>query len=495
MRYPESLRQRYKGILGYTGVIACIVGLLILSPLLCLPFYNNELCIGWAFVWPGLLTLLAGWVLSRLFLPRKAFNLTYQEGSVIVVLSWTVAILAGAVPFLISLDLSLTQAVFESTSGWTTTGLSVVDVTTAPHLVLFYRSVLQLAGGAGFAIIMLSALAGPAGTALSAAEGREGRLVPNIKRSAKLVVSMYTCYAAMGIVALRVVDMEWFDALNHSFTAVSTGGFSTRSQSIGYWNSPGVEAVIIVLMLLGSTNFLTSYMLLNRKFKLVLRNGELRLELAFLLFSLTLVFFGVTKNLYPILHEGLRVTIFQVVSAMSTTGFSTVGHENWGGLGWIVLIVLMLIGGGTGSTAGGLKQYRIYILYRGLLWEFRRLILPQKAVTDPDVWHGEQQRFISDEDLRHAGLFVFLYLAIFTFGSMIISAYGYSLKQALFEFASTLGTVGLSAGVTTADAPPGILWIQILGMLLGRLEFFTIIVGAIKLSQDLRSMAPNSTHF
>jgi len=495
MRYPEYLRQRYKGILGYAGVIACIVGLLILSPLLCLPFYNNEIAIAWSFVLPGLLMLCAGWVLSRLFLPRNSFNLTFQEGSVIVALSWTTAILAGAVPFLISLDLNFTQAVFESTSGWTTTGLSVVDVTTAPHLVLFYRSVLQFAGGAGFAIIMLSAMAGPAGTALSAAEGREGQLVPNIKRSAKLVVSMYTCYAAMGIVALRTVGMECFDALNHSFTAVSTGGFSTRSQSIGYWNSPGVEAVIIVLMLLGATNFLTSYMLLKRRFGLIWRNGELRLEFVLLLSSLTLVFFGATKNLYPILHEALRVTIFQVISAMSTTGFSTVMHENWGGLGWMVLIVLMLIGGGTGSTAGGLKQYRIYILYRVLLWEFRRLILPQKAVTDPDVWHGEQQRFISDEDLRHAGLFVFLYLAMFTFGGMIISAYGYSMKQALFEFASTLGTVGLSAGVTTADAPPGILWTQILGMLLGRLEFFTIIVGAIKLSQDLRSMAPNSTHF
>lgn len=488
MRYPEFLRQRYKGILGYTGVIACIVGLLILSPLLCLPFYSNELCIGWAFVWPGLLTLLAGWVLSRLFLPRKPFNLTYQEGSVIVVLSWTMAILAGAFPFLISLDLSLTQAIFESTSGWTTTGLSVVDVTTAPHLVLFYRSVLQLAGGAGFAIIMLSALAGPAGTALSAAEGREGQLVPNIKRSAKLVVSMYTCYAAMGIVVLRAVDMGWFDALNHSFTAVSTGGFSTRAESIGYWDSPSVEAVTIVLMLLGGTNFLTSYTLLKGRFKLVRRNGELRLEFVLLLFSLTFLFLGVTKNLYPVLHKAVRVTIFQAVSAISTTGFSTVGYENWGGLGWIVLIVLMLIGGGTGSTAGGLKQYRIYVLYRGLLWEFKRRILPQKVVTEPDIWHGEQRRFISDEDLRHASLFVFLYLAVFTFGDMIISAYGYSLKEGLFEFASTVGTVGLSVGVTTASAPSGLLWAQIMGMLLGRLEFFTIIVGTIKLAQDLRSM-------
>jgi trk system potassium uptake protein TrkH len=241
-------------------------------------------------------------------------------------------------------------------------------------------------------------------------------------------------------------------------------------------------------MFLGATSFLTSHMLLKRRFKFVMLNGELRLELALLLFSFAVLFFGVTKNLYPILDKTLRVTIFEAVSAISTTGFSTVGYENWGGLGWIVLIVLMLIGGGTGSTAGGLKQYRVYVLYRGLLWEFRRRILPQQVITDPDVWHGEQRRFISDEDLRRAGLFVFLYLAMFIFGAMIISAYGYPLKESLFEFASTVGTVGLSVGVTKASALSGMLWTQIIGMLLGRLEFFTIIVGAIKLGQDLRSM-------
>ena len=488
MRYPQFLRQRYKRILGYTGVIACIVGLLILSPLLCLPFYSDEIVIGWGFVFPGLLTLLVGWILWHACLPKETFDPTYQEGPIIIVLSWIMAILAGAIPFLINLDLGFTQAVFESTSGWTTTGLSVVDVATAPRLVLFYRSVLQFAGGAGFAIIMLSALAGPAGTSLAAAEGREGQLVPNIKRSAKLVFSMYTCYALVGIIALRAVDMEWFDALNHSFAAVSTGGFSTRPQSIGYWNSPGVEAVAIVLMLLGGTNFLTSYMLLRGKLKLVGRNGELRLELVLLLFSFAFLFLGVAKSLYPVLHKAVRVTIFEAVSATSTTGFSTVGYENWGGLGWILLIVLMLVGGGTGSTAGGLKQYRVYILYRGLLWEFKRRILPEKVVTEPDVWHGEQRRFISDEDLRRAGLFVCLYLAVFVFGAIIISAYGCSLREGLFEFASTVGTVGLSVGVTKASAPSAILWTEIIGMLFGRLEFFTVIVGTIKLVRDVRSM-------
>jgi trk system potassium uptake protein TrkH len=488
MRYPEFLRQRYKGILGYTGVIGCIVGLVILSPILCVPFYKNEIPILWGFVFPGLLVLILGWLLVRICPPNESFDLTFQEGTVIIVLSWIAAVSASAIPLLITLDLTFTQAVFESTSGWTTTGLSVVDVAAAPHLVLFYRSVLQYAGGAGFAIIMLSALVGPPGTALRAAEGREGQLVPNVKRSAKLVVSMYACYALMGIASLHVAGMGWFDALNHALTAVSTGGFSTQPQSIGHWNSPSVEAVTIVLMLLGSTCFLTTYMLLQGKFQSVKRNGELRLALTLLLFFIPLLFLGVTKNLYPGLAKTLRVTIFELVSAISTTGFSTVGYETWGDMGWLLLIVLMLVGGGTGSTAGGLKQYRVYVLYRGLLWEFKRRILPQQVISDPDIWHGEQRRFISDEALRHTSVFVFLYLAMFTSGAMIISAYGYSLKESLFEFASTVGTVGLSVGITTASAPSGILWSQIIGMLLGRLEFFTIIVGAIKLAQDVRWM-------
>jgi trk system potassium uptake protein TrkH len=348
---------------------------------------------------------------------------------------------------------------------------------------------LQYAGGAGFAIIMLSALVGPPGTALGAAEGWEGQLVPNVKRSAKLVASMYACYALIGIASLRSVGMGWFDALNHALSAVSTGGFSTRPQSIGHWNSPSIEAVTIVLMLLGSMCFLTSYMLLKKKPESIKRNGELRLELALFLFFIPLLFFGVTKTLYPALHKALRVAIFEAVSALSTTGFSTVaGYDTWGDLGWMVLIVLMLIGGGTGSTAGGLKQYRIYILYRGLLWEFKRRILPEQVISDPHVWHGEQRRFISDEDLRHAGLFVFFYLCVFVAGGIIVSGYGYTLKESLFEFASTMGTVGLSVGITVADAPSGILWTQIVGMLLGRLEFFTIIIGVIKLVQDVHAM-------
>ena len=488
MRYPKFLRQRYKGILGCTGVMFRVVSLVMLSPLLCLPFYIDELPVCWGFVWPGLSIFVIGWILSRAFSSDESFNLTYQEGPVIIVLSWLAAVIAGAVPFLMILKLNGLQALFEATSGWTTTGLSVVDVSTAPHLVLFYRSVLQFVGGAGFAIIMLSALVGPAGPALSAAEGREAQLVPNVKRSAKLVVSMYAAYTIVGILCFRVAGMDWFDATNHAFTAISTGGFSTRPESFGYWNSPGIEAVAIVLMLLGSTNFLTAYVLLRGKFKCVCRNGELRLELVLLIVFVTYLLLGITASLYPLLEKALRVGIFEAVSALSTTGFSTVRYETWRSAGWMALIVLMVIGGGTGSTAGGIKQYRIYVLYRGVIWEFKRRFLPERVVTDPDVWVGEERRFVSDEEFRRVSLFVFFYLAVFVSGALIISGYGFSLKEGLFEFASTVGTVGLSVGVTNADAPSGMLWVQVIGMFLGRLEFFTVVVGILKMARDIRDL-------
>jgi trk system potassium uptake protein TrkH len=166
-------------------------------------------------------------------------------------------------------------------------------------------------------------------------------------------------------------------------------------------------------MLLGATNFVTSYLLLKAKYRSIIRNSELRFQSFLLLVSIPLVFFCVTQSLYPTLDKALRVTVFELVSAATTTGFSTADYRNWKELGWIVMIVLMIIGGGTGSTAGGLKQYRVCIMYRGLIWEFKRRMLSEKAVTQPDVWHGEQQRFINDEDFRHVGLFIFLYMATF----------------------------------------------------------------------------------
>ena len=485
-RYKSFLRQRYRAIFGYTGLVCLISGLALLLPLIALIFYPEELSLAWGFLVPGIILCVLGLILWRSLAPKKATSLTLQEGAVIVVLSWLVAIVVGTVPLMTIQGLNFTQAMFESTSGWTTTGLSVVDVTKASRLILLYRSTIELFGGAGLAIITLSAIAGPSGSGLASAEGRTEQLVPNVRRSAKLVLGIYLGYIIVGTIALDLAGMSFFDAINHSFAAVSTGGFSTRPESIGYWDNTAVEVVTNVLMIVGAFNFVTSYMLLTGKFKSVMRNGEIRLQFFLYVLCSIVLLFGVVLPLYPNLGKAIRVSIFETITALSTTGFSTVGYTDWIGLGWLILILLMLIGGGSGSTAGGIKQMRVYILYRALMWEIRQMLMPAGTVNEAHIWEGDKRKFLQNDQVKQISIFVFLYLMIFGIGSAIIAAHGYTLQESLFEYASAMGTVGLSVGVTAADAAPGLLWAETVGMFLGRLEFFTVFVGVVRLLRDTR---------
>ena len=241
-------------------------------------------------------------------------------------------------------------------------------------------------------------------------------------------------------------------------------------------------------MILGTLNFLTSYFLLRGKFKSVVRNGEVRLMALVIPLCALIIFFGIAVNLYETLGKGIRVAIFETITALSTTGFSTVGYSDWNSLGWTILIILMLIGGGTGATAGGIKQFRIYALYRALLWEVKRMMQPKNTITEPSYWQGDRRSFFSDSQIRTVALFLFLYFLVFFVGVIITAAYGNSIPDSLFEYASSLSTVGLSIGVTSADAPVGLIWTQIVGMFLGRLEFFTVIVGIVRLFKDIPSV-------
>lgn len=418
---------------------------------------------------------------------------TVQEGAVIVVLTWAAVCLASAWPFLGASELGFTHALFEAVSGWTTTGLSVVDVTEASPLLLYWRSAMQLAGGAGFAILMLAALgasggAGSPGAGLPAAEGRGEQLVPQVRQSAKLVVSLYAGYAALGTALFLTAGMAPFDAVNHAFAAVSTGGFSTVPDSIGHWDSAAVEAVTLPLMVLGNLSFLTVHALLRGKLRAAARDGEVRLMAAALPLAAGAVFALVCRDLYPTLGKQVRVAVFETVTALTTTGFSTVGYGGWSGFGIWVLLVLMVVGGGTCSTAGGLKQARVYRLAVALAWELRRPLRPRRWVAQPFFWQAERRCFLDDAQVRQLAAFATLYLAALASGTAVLAAHGYGLQESLFEFASALGTVGLSVGVTSAATPAAVLWAEIAAMLLGRLEFFVIFVGTAKLLWDLATL-------
>lgn len=486
-RRGAQLARRYRTIVAYAGLIWIFAAAVLVSPLLALPAYPGEVRRWWAYVLPALALAGVGALAWRLRLPaheRDERAISLSEGAAVVVLAWLGAIAAGSLTLALTAGLGFTQAVFEATSAWTTTGLSVVDVTTAPRLVLLLRSNLELAGGAGLAILMISVMGGPAGQGLSSAEGRQEQLVPHVVRSAKLVIVLYSVYNALGVLALRLAGMSWFDAVNHAFAAVSTGGFSTRVESIGYWDSPAVEGVTIVLMLLGTTSFIVAWRLAQGHWRDAVRNGELRLLLVLVAVGSALLTWLVTAPRHGGLPGGLRVAVFNVVSALSTSGFSTVDYAPWGPFGVGLLILLQLIGGGTGSTAGGIKLARVHLLVRVVVWEVQRTFLPRAAITRPYVWQGGERAPVLDEDARRVAAFVVVYLCAFVAGSGVIAAHGVRLQDAMFEMASSLSTVGLSVGVTRPDAPPAILWTQILGMLLGRLEFFALIVGVLRLLRD-----------
>jgi trk system potassium uptake protein TrkH len=484
LREGDYLRQRYAAILSSAGIILVLSGLLMLSPLLVLPAYPQEARDAWAFLVPAACLGLMGVMLRRLFRRPSGITLSIREGGVIVLISWTTVMLFSAWPFMSVLGMEFSRAFFESVSGWTTTGLSVVDVTRASKMILLWRSVMQVAGGAGLAIIMMSAIVGPTGVGVSSAEGRSDQLVPQVRQSARLVLMIYTGYGAAGTLAYWLAGMSPFDALNHSFAAVSTGGFSTSPESIGHWDSVAVEAVSLPLMLLGNLSFVTAWLLWRGKFRFVTRNGEVRLLAVIIPMAASVVFLITCLGLYPRIGKSIRVAVFEAMTALTTTGFSTVSYDNWNDFGVLVLIVLMLIGGGTCSTAGGIKQFRVYLLWRLLLWEIKRALLPRNAVLERPVWEGNHRVFVDDARVRRICLFVFLYLAIYLLGALLLCACGYSLQDSLFEFASAIGTVGLSVGVTSADMPDIALWAETIAMFLGRLELIVVIVSLLKVFGD-----------
>lgn len=486
MREKEYLRKRYGAVVSSIGFIFLISGALMLTPLLILFSHPEESPDALAFLSPSACLLLMGTGLWHFFRSTSDATLSVQEGGIIVVISWIGVILFSAWPFASISEFSFSRAVFESMSGWTTTGLSVMNVKSAGPMILIWRSIIQLAGGAGLAIIMMSAITGPTGVSISSAEGRGDQLAPNVKQSARLVLIIYLSYAVLGTLAYRVAGLSFFDAVNHAFAAVSTGGFSTRAESIGYWNSIPVEAVTLTLMILGNLSFVTAWLLWQGKFRSVIRNGEVRLITALIPFFSFFIFLLTCRTLYPQLEKSLRVAVFETVSAITTTGFSTVSYTSWNAFGIFSLVVLMLIGGGTCSTAGGMKQFRIYLLWRVLVWEIQRCLKPGGAILQRPLWEGGRKVFVDDASVRQVTVFVFLYLTTYVFGVLILCACGFNLEDSLFEFASALGTVGLSAGLTSYTMPEMALWAEILAMFLGRLEFLVVILSLIKLGKDVR---------
>ncbi|MCX7653588.1 MAG: TrkH family potassium uptake protein [Fervidobacterium sp.] len=483
--------NRYIKIFKAFSIIMIQYSFIALFPIIFCVFYPEELKHIYGFILTATISL-SIYLIGYLVKIEDVGTINYKDGALLTIFTWIMVALLSAIPHMVEGRLNFSQAVFESVSGLTTTGLTMyTDVTKVSKLVLFWRSLTQYIGGAGFALLMLSMVIGPKGVGFYKAEGRADNLVPNLRRSTQIILQIYLAYTAFGTLALTLAGMNWFEALNHTMTALATGGFSTRNGSIGEFNSLAIEIIIIVLMYLGATGFAIHYAFWKGNWKSVLKNGEPWLMTSSIaIFSTVVAFNGVGKYFKDFL-SGLRYSLFQITSAISGTGFQTLplNEKKWLSFSPLMLslIVLMIAGGQMDSTSGGVKQFRIWIILNTLSESVKGFLLPKSRVKTHVLYKGEQQLVLTSENIKEALLILFLYILSFIIGSFILTLHGYDLQRSMFEFASAMDGVGLSSGVTSPDMPLSAMWTLTLGMFTGRFEFLIIIYAFSRVFDDLRN--------
>ena len=407
-----------------------------------------------------------------------------RESYISVFMAWFLFSLFGSFPFFLSGEIpSFTDAFFESTSGITTTGSSVLtDIGSMSKGLLFWRSLIQWLGGLGivvFSLALLPLLGGEASQLFDAESSglTHDKFRPRITSMAKRLWGIYMGLTLLLIVLLYLGPMDWFDAVCHGFTTLSTGGFSTKQLSIGYWDSAYLEGVIILFMIIGATNFSLLYFLFKGKFRRFFRDEEFRWYLGIiavvtLLVSGLLYQHGIFFN--PI--ETISHAFFQVVAIFTTTGFSTGDFVQWGASFWIVFMFLMVVCGCAGSTSGGMKTVRAVVLAKNTLSEFSRLIHPRAII--PVRLNGKALSFGVVQRLL---AFAFLYICIIFFSWLVLTLAGMPIMEALGASVSGISNVGPgfgSVGPSGSYAEISIFakWYLSFLMIIGRLEIFTVLM-------------------
>jgi trk system potassium uptake protein TrkH len=476
----------YPLIINYLGIFTFLIGFIILSPLIYLIFNHSEFNQALYFVIPGVSSIIVGLFIMFLFRGKEKTKLERNQDSVLVLLIWLLAIFLSSFPFLLTNNYSFTQSIFETTSGYSTTGFTIVNVEQAPRIFLLYRSLLQFFGGVGLVLILTSAISDKFGMRLYSAEGHSDKLMPNLIKSARMIMSIYVAYIIIGTISYFAFGMELFDAINHSISAVATGGFSTKANSIGFYNHVGIEIVSMILMILGGTNFFIHLLLIKGKFKSSIKHIELKF-----LAILTLVFIPIfvinlmSYNNLPFL-QALRHGTYHFITTITTTGLQIAPSVTF--FSPVILFItffLMMIGAGAGSTAGGMKLYRVGLSFKSMYWNLKENLSHKKTIRTHFIDKLGSKIIIDKEEINNVYTFIYIYVLILFVGILIFTLHGNGLVESIFEFTSILGTIGLSYGLIQYSSPTLILWTGIVGMLIARLESYVIIVAITKIFIDI----------
>lgn len=472
MRWPVALHV--------TGLLLVCVGLCMSFPLAWGWYHDDKsvtplalsLCV----------TVLAGALLMLGFRRPGPLAINHREGMVIVALGWAACACFGALPFALGGFDSFTDAFFESMSGFTTTGASILsDIEAQPRGLLLWRSLTHWLGGMGIIVLTIAILPflGVGGMQLYKAEVPgpvADKLQPRIKDTAMSLWKVYVLFTAALVGLLMLGGMDVFESVCHAFGTMGTGGFSTRNASIAAYDSAYIDAVITVFMLLAGINFALHFQMFRGRPLALWRDPEFRFFGALFLALTAVVALSVHESSYPSWADALRFASFQVASILSTTGYATADYELWMPLPQGLLLLCMFVGGCAGSTSGGIKCMRIMLLFKHAYRELFRLVHPRAVLS---LKFGS--RPVKDEVLAGVWGFFALFMLLFVLSGLALAALGVDLLTAFTAVAACIGNIGPGLGevgpVDNYAAIPALgKWVLSFCMLLGRLEIYTVLV-------------------
>ncbi len=470
-----------KFVINVLGFLLILTGLLMLTGLPFSIYYgDNDIFV---LLLSGLSTALFGsflWFVSRKNLVKE---ISKREGYLVVTLGWFLMSVFGSFPFFFSGYIpSFTNTFFETVSGFTTTGASILtDVEALPHGLLFWRSMTHWIGGMGIIVLSIAILPflGIGGMQLYQAEvagPSKDKLHPRVQETAKRLWAIYVLFTAVETLLLMFGGMSLFDSLCHSFGTLATGGFSTKNQSVAYYQSTYIEYVIIIFMFIGGTSFSLHYLALKGNVLNYFKESEFRFYISFTALVV------LSTSLYLILHNdqniesAFRDSAFSIISVISSTGFATVDYQTWAPFFTEIFLVLLLFGACAGSTSGGVKMVRYQLLFKNSLLELKRLIHPQAVIPV-----RQNSKAVQPDIIAKIGVFVLLYFFIFAIGSVILTITGLDSTSAMGAVAACLANIGPGLNVTGPVSNYSSVtdvgkWVLSFIMLLGRLEIFTILI-------------------
>ena len=471
--------SNYKTVFFTLGILQIILGVSMVIPVLVQVIYNQ---LDSSFIGAGIITIIFGilFFLSNLNHEKK---LNLQQAFLLTSLSWISIAIFGSLPFIFSsLELSITDAIFESMSGITTTGSTIItNLNDSPKAILFWRAILQWLGGIGIIVmaITLMPIMNVGGMQLFkvSTSDKSEKILPKSKEISIRLILIYSGLTFLCAIFYKTFGMNFFDSLTHSMTTIATGGFSNYNESIGYFNSPTIEITSIIFIILGSIPFIAYIKFLSGDKKIFISDSQIKSFIKIIIISILILFvylFLQNKNFEEI---SLRSISFNVISILTGTGYVTKEFDSWGSFPLIFFLILMFIGGCAGSTTCGIKIFRVQILYLFLINQFKKIIYPRGIFIIKYDNNSVDEKFMAS-----IISFIYLYIIIFFIMTALLSLNGLDFITSISGAATAISNVG--PGLGTVIGPNGSFyllpdfskWVLSIGMILGRLELFAILV-------------------